>query len=140
MSIDTAMHLWIEAGDMSGGSRNQIEFSDELVAFFDKESVATGQVFIAYDKTIKAHCPLANRGQDYGQWANIWRLGLITKAKGGVDYQGRVIYLEKRAIGKAYVYLIAVTDAGSALHKEWLAKSLHVGTTGGSDGRSYGYF
>lgn len=140
MSIEGAVHLWIEAGDMSGGSRNQIEFSEELVAFFDRKSVAAGQVFIAYDKTIKAYCPLANRGQDYGQWANIWRLGLITKAKGGVDYPGRVICLEKRAIGKSYVYVIAVTDADSTQHKEWLAKSIHVGTTGGSEGRAYGYF
>jgi len=140
MSIETATHLWIEAGDLSGGSRNQIEFSDDLVAFFDEDSRHTEQVFIAYDKTVKSYCPLTNRAQDYGQWTNIWRLGLITKAKGGMDYQGRVICLEKRKIGKAYVYVITVADLNSALHKEWIAKSIQSGTTGGAEGRAFGYF
>jgi len=140
MSIETATHLWFEAGNMSGGSRNQIEFSEELVRFFDDDSRAAEQVFIAYDETIKAFCPLTNRGQDYGQWANIWRLGLITKAKGGVDYQGRVICLEKRKIGKKHVYVIDVTDQNSVSHKDWIAKSIHVSTTGGAEGRAFGYF
>jgi len=140
MSIETATHLWFEAGDMSGGSRNQIEFSEELVRFFDDDSRAAEQVFVAYDKTIKAFCPLTNRGQDYGQWTNIWRLGLITKAKGGVDYQGRVICLEKRKIGQKYVYVITVTDLNSTSHKDWISKSTYVSTTGGAEGRAFGYF
>lgn len=125
---------------MSGGSRNQIEFSDDLITFFDEGSRTSGQVFVAYDKIIKSYCPLASRGQDYGQWTNIWRLGLITKAKGGVDYQDRIICLEKRKMGKGYVYVITVTDPNSTLHKEWIANSIHIGTTGGSGGRAFGYF
>lgn len=140
MSIDKATHLWFEAGEMSGGSRNQIEFSDDLIQFFDSNSRATEQVFVAYDKTTKGYCALTNRSQDYGQWTNIWRLGLITKDKGGVDYQGRVICLEKRPIGKEYVYVIEVTDKDSATHKIWIAKSTHVGTTGGTMGRAFGYY
>ena len=138
--MNTATFLWVEAGDMSGGSRNQIEFSDDLVSFFDEEARTSGQVFIAYNKEIKALCHLSNRAQDYGQWTNIWRLGLITQAKGGVDYQGRVICLEKRKIGKSYVYVITVTDLNSVEHKEWVAKSKGIGMTGGTEGRNYGYF
>lgn len=140
MSIDTATHFWFEAGEMSGGSRNQVEFSDDLVMFFDEESRTAGEVFVAYDKTIKSFCPLTNRAQDYGQWTNIWRLGLITKAKGGAEYHGRVICLEKRKIGQKFVYVIAVVDPNSIAHKDWIAKSAHTGTTGGAEGRAFGYF
>jgi len=140
MLVNAATYLWVEAGDMSGGSRNQIEFSDDLVKFFDDEARSREEVFIAYDKETKAFCPLTNRSQDYGQWTNIWRLGLITKAKGGVDYQGRVIFLERRKIGRAYVYVISVDDLDSEKHKDWRAKSVVKGVTGGGDGRAYGYF
>jgi hypothetical protein len=140
MSINIATYLWFEAGDMSGGSRNQIEFSDDLASFFDEDARTSGKVFVAYDKVKKAFCPLTNRAQDYGQWTNIWRLGLITKAKGGVEYQGRVICLEKRKIGKSYVYVISVTDPNSQEHKQWVEKSKGKGITGGAEGRNYGYF
>ena len=125
---------------MSGGSRNQIEFSDDLASFFDEQARTSGQVFIAYDKEVKAFCPFSNRAQDYGQWTNIWRLGLITKAKGGVDYQGRVICFEKRAIGKSFVYLITVADINSEEHKNWINQSKGRGMTAGTEGRNYGYF
>lgn len=140
MSLNTATYLWFEAGDMSGGSRNQIEFSDDLANFFDEEARSSEKVFIAYDKETKAFCPFTNRAQSYGQWTNIWRLGLITKAKGGADYQGRVICLEKRKIGKLYVYVISVADLNSEKHNEWVAKSVAKGVTGGAEGRAYGYF
>ncbi|MFS2023194.1 hypothetical protein [Massilia sp. CT11-137] len=140
MLVNTATYLWIEAGDMSGGSRNQIEFSDDLAKFFDDQARSSAKVFIAYDKETKAFCPFTNRAQDYGQWANIWRLGLITKAKGGVDYQGRVIFLERRKIGKSYVYVIFVDEVNSEKHKEWKAKSVVKGITSGAEGRAYGYF
>jgi hypothetical protein len=140
MTIEEATFFWLEAGDMSGGSRNQIEFTDDLVTFFDEQSRSAGQVFIAYDKETKAHCPLTNRGQDYDQWTNKWRLGLITKAKGGVDYQGRVIRFEKRKVGRNFAYVITVADRQSALHEEWKAKSAQVGSTFGPEGRPFGFF
>lgn len=140
MSIDGATHFWLEAGDMSGGSRNQIEFTDDMVAFFDERSRSTGEVFLWYDKNTKSVCSLTNRAQDYDQWTNKWRLSLITKAKGGVDYQGRVVCFEKRAVGKGFTYLTRVVDRDSPLHKEWQAKSVHVDSTFGPEGRSYGYF
>ena len=140
MSIEDATFFWLEAGDMSGGSRNQIEFTDDLVIFFDEKSRSSAQVFIAYDSKTKSQCPLTNRGQDYDQWTNKWRLGLITKAKGGVDYQGRVICFERKKVGQNFAYLITVTDKDSELHQEWKAKSVHIGATFGPEGRPYGYF
>ena len=65
MSIQAATHFWLEAGEMSGGSRNQIEFTDDLVAFFDEKSRSAGEVFLWHDKDIKAVCSLTNRGQEY---------------------------------------------------------------------------
>lgn len=138
MTISSSQNLWVEAGDMSGGSRNQIEFSDELVRFFDKDSRDAGKVFIAYDSKIKAYCPLADRGTDYGQRVNIWRLGLITEDKGGQKYSGRVIHLEKKLLGKKHVYLISVHDVGSTEHQSLISKSTITGTTGGLAGRRYG--
>jgi hypothetical protein len=129
----------MEAGEMSGGSRNQIEFAEDLITFFDEKSRAEGKIFIAYDTTTKAYCALSNREQSYGQWTNIWRLGLITKDKGGVDYQGRVIRLEKIKVGKTFTYLIKVADVNSPEHEEWVSKSKGKGVTGGAQGRAYGY-
>lgn len=140
MDIENATNLWLEAGDMSGGSRNQIEFSDNIVSFFDRKSREAGKVFIAYDSTVKAFCPLADRGQGYGQWANIWRLGLITEDKGGQNYQGRVVHFEKKLFGKTYAYLIEVVDLGSTEHKALIAKSAVTGVTGGAGGRKFGYW
>jgi hypothetical protein len=69
------------------GQPDQIpEWAKVGIRFFDHESRASGKVFIAFDSKVKAYCPLADRGQGYGQWTNIWRLGLITEDKGGVSY------------------------------------------------------
>lgn len=140
MTVSSADNLWLEAGDMSGGSRNQIEFSEDLIHFFDAASIQSGKVFIAYDSRVKAYCPLADRGTDYGQRVNIWRLGLITEDKGGQKYPGRVIHLEKKLIGKKHVYLISVHDSGSAAHHSLISKSTYTGLTGGTSGRRYGYW
>lgn len=140
MTVGNAKHLWFEAGDMSGGSRNQVEFSEELVKFFDEDSRAAGQVFVAYDSKTKAYCPLANRGKDYGQWSSIWRLGLITEDKGGQPYPEKIIHLEKKLIGKRFVYLIEVIEPNSAEHDSLLANSSEQGITGGAEGRAFGYW
>lgn len=140
MSIEQATYFWVEAGDMSGGSRNQMEFTDEMALFFDEKSRASEQVFIAFDKETKAYCTFSNRGQDYDQWVNKWRLSLITKAKGGVDYAGRVVGFEKRKIGQAFVYVITVANVGSDTHEKWRSSSVYVGATAGAEGRAYGYF
>jgi len=140
MSIEEASHFWIEAGDMQGGSRNQIEFTDDIVLFFDDKSKESGKVFLAFDAKTKGYGAFSNRAQDYDQWVNKWRLSLITKAKGGVDYAGRVICFEKRRIGQSYAYLTSVADVGSPEHVDWRSRSKHVGSTGGVDGREYGYF
>lgn len=140
MSIDEANYFWIEAGDMQGGSRNQIEFTDDIVLFFDEKSRSAGQAFLAFDTKTKGYGALSNRAQDYAQWVNKWRLSLITKAKGGVDYAGRVVCFEKRRIGQRYVYVTSVADIGSADHATWRSKSKRIESTGGADGREYGYF
>jgi hypothetical protein len=140
MDIETATHLWIESGDMSGGSRNQIEFSDDLIRYFDEKSRESGKVFIAFDNKVKAYCPLSNRAKDYGQWTDIWRLGLITEDKGGVSYPGRVIHFEKRLVGRNYVYLIKVVDSQSSEHERLITVSAVTGVTGGSEGRDFGYW
>ena len=140
MDVETATHLWVEAGNMSGGSRNQIEFSDDLIRFFDEDSRNSGKVFIAYNSKVKDYCPLADRGQGYGQWTNIWRLGLITQDKGGEAYPGRIIHLEKKLIGKKYAYLIEVVDLQSPEHKSLISSSASTGVTGGAEGRNFGYW
>lgn len=140
MSINSAINLWLEAGEMSGGSRNQIEFSEDLVNFFDSASLGAGKIFIAYDSKTKANCPISERGTDYGQRVNIWRLGLITEDKGGQSYPGRIIHFEKKLIGKKYVYLIRVYDLNSSEHVSLVAQSKYTGVTGGTSGRAYGYW
>jgi hypothetical protein len=140
MNIEDATFFWIEAGDMQGGSRNQMEFTDEIVSFFDEKSRSSGQAFLAFDSNVKGYGALTNRAQDYDQWVNKWRLSLITKAKGGVEYAGRVVGFEKRKIGQSYVYVTSVVDLGSPEHVDWKSRSKQIGSTGGAEGREFGCF
>lgn len=132
--------LWIEAGDMSGGSRNQIEFDDDLAAFF---GVALPRVGSAVELSIDVtgqrwhNCGLAAKRTTYG--VTIYRLNLPTAANGGLDYPGTV--LKFVPAGGRY-FRVHVADPGSAEHQSWRAGARAAGTlavTGGSAGREYGF-
>ena len=133
--------LWIEAGDMSGGSRNQIEFDEDLAGFFEVDLPRVGSsVELAIDVTgRKWHdCGLAAKMTTFG--VTIYRLNLPTAAKGGFDYPGTVL---KFAPSGGRYFRVHVADHGSADHLAWRAASVADGTlsvTGGAGGREFGFF
>jgi hypothetical protein len=137
--IQRAATFWIEAGAMSGPPehRHQIEFSNDLVQFFDQQSRDNEVVTIELPDGHNVVRPLTYRGTDYGQWTDIWRLGLPTVNMGGPQYAGRYIRFDRLG---PQLYRITVEDTGSAAVTNWRQQSAFVGNTGGPNGRGYGYF
>lgn len=146
MSVDItkAATLWIESGAMSGGSRNQIELTDELVRFFDSDTLRLEKCNVRLPNgTVAPGRPAVHRGRRYGQRVDIWRLGLPTQRQGAPRYPGTVVRLDKVKSKKGYVYELTVTSPGSTVSKQWKAEARangKVDSTGGPHGRSYGYW
>jgi hypothetical protein len=132
--------LWIEAGDMSGGSRNQIEFDDDLAAFFGIDLPPIGastQLSIDVTGTEWHECILAAKVTSFQ--VTIYRLNLPTVAKGGHDYAGSIIRFT-HAGGRYFRALVA--EQNSPEHQAWRAESVANGSlsrTGGAAGREFGY-
>ncbi len=139
--IRTATVLWMEAGGMSGppDHRHQIEFSNDLAEFFDDAARDTEVLLMRLPGGTLHARPLTYRGTDYGQWTDIWRLGLLTPRMGGPEYVGRIIRLEKQAEGGHTVYELRVADAGSAEANQWELASIRTSSTGGPGGRRFGF-
>jgi hypothetical protein len=136
-----ASTLWIEAGAMSGGSRNQLELPDWLASFFDRRTRRHHRFATRLPNGRLRNGQLAHRGQLYGQWTDIWRLGLPTQAKGAPSYPGTVVRLDKVGIGKGRVYELSVAPPGSRVAREWKHRAKRtgwIGSTGGHQGRRVG--
>jgi hypothetical protein len=130
-------NLWIEAGAMSGGARNQIEFSQDLVPFFGAVEQARRYLRIRVGRRMWGDRPLSYKVTSFG--VRIWRLSLPT----GIDYGGRVIRFERSEDEDGLVFDLQVADSGSAKFRRWRRDSEvrgHVGVTGGGGrgGREYG--
>jgi len=146
LAIDTAEHFWIEAGAMSGppAHRHQIELPNDLAEFFDDDSRDDEEVPLRLAGQPIHWRPLTYRGTDYGQWTDIWRLGLLTPRMGGPKYAQRVVMftrvVERTNQGWLTFYELQVANASSAQATRWRATSTKLGTTGGHAGRDYGWF
>ena len=146
MDIRFADSFWIEAGKMSGPPqhRHQLELPWDLVQFFDNLSIETEVFPLGLPGGPVWWRPLTYRGTDYGQWTDIWRLGLLTPRMGGPDYVDRVIrfqrQLDRSSEGWQQKYELYVEDAGSAEANAWQARSVELDSTGGHAGRNCGWF
>lgn len=136
--------LWMEAGAMSGGSRNQIELPDQVAQlFFDKQALASGAFTIVLPNGGNVTGQLAHREHHYGQWGDIWRVGLPTVSKGGPRYPETLIRLDKVKSQSGYIYYLTVATPDSPLAKQWRNQAKANGSlsrTAGPDGRQFGYF
>jgi HKD family nuclease len=74
--ISAASTLWIESGAMSGGSRNQVEFSRELTAFFGPPHTGSQLLRVRADGQEWNDRPLSHKTTTFG--VDIWRLSLPT--------------------------------------------------------------
>jgi hypothetical protein len=135
-----ARHLWMETGGMSGGLRHQIEFSNQVAEFFDDEARESEVLRMRLAGGQIVWRPLTYRGTDYGQWTDIWRLGLLTPSMGGPQYAGRAIKFEKISDESGTIYEIRVVDLQSEEQREWKSRSARPESTGGPHGRSFGYW
>jgi len=140
LSIRNAMHLWIEAGAMSGPPehRHQIEFAEELAQFFHAPRRDL-EINLIYGG-LGVLRPLTFRGTARGQFVEIWRLGLLTPRMGGPQYVNRVVRFTRAGRDR---YVLEVADQNSASANRWLRdanRTGYVGRTGGASGRKYGFY
>jgi hypothetical protein len=131
--------LWIEAGAMSGGSRNQVEFNRELAAFFGQVTHRTRLLRIRAKGKEWDDRPLAHKVTTFG--VDIWRLSLPTVSAGGFEYPGTVIRIDKAVDRDGEYFEVSVAEPSDSGSGRWRAKAHrhgHVGVTSGH--RSFGFF
>lgn len=137
--IPQARTLWIEAGAMSGGSRNQVEFNEDLAAFFGPAQQHIRNLRMIAGEYLLDDRPLSPKTTTFG--VNIWRLSLPTEAKGGFDYPGNVIRIRKRKDAKGKLFEVDVAAFDSPAHRRWRATAHRRGYIGVTSGqRSYGFY
>jgi hypothetical protein len=128
--------LWIEAGATSGGSRNQIEFSEDLVPFFGPVEEGRRLLRVRLGRRLWTDRPLSFKITTLG--VKIWRLSLPTDE----EYPGRVVRFVRSQDPEGLTFNLEVADPSSAKYKRWRRNSEvggHLGLTGGRrGGREYG--
>lgn len=134
-----ASNLWIETREMTGGSRNQVEFNEQLSGFFSDSGTLPGSVDIEFQGSAHTDRPLNTRTTDPPYGVSICLLYLPT----GHDYQHQVIHLEKRdSSGSGHpVFELTVAEPGDDVVDEWRNQARNRGVLDKtSGGREYGYY
>jgi hypothetical protein len=132
--------LWIEAGAMSGGSRNQVEFAQDLAEFFAPAIEAQRWLTLTAGSRSWSDRTLSPKRTTFG--VDIWRLSLPTQAQSGMRYPDRIIRFERvQGPGGREAFRIAVADVGSNQHERWRHEALERGEVGTTSGdREYGIY
>ena len=136
--IQSATSFWIEVGKASGIERHQVEFPTSLASFFGKPQKKRIDLTLMRKNKMWSGRPLTHKRTTYG--VDIWRLGMPTIKKGGEPIQDRVILFKRTPDVDRFEFEIA--DQGSSQSEKWLQESSafgHLGRTGGSHSRQYGY-
>jgi len=137
-TIKNAAVLWIEAGAMSGGSRNQVEFSRDLVEFFGNVQSEQRLLALRVGAQHWDDRPLSPKVTTFG--VEIWRLSLPTFTSGGFEYPGKVIRF-RRSAGNRPEFLLDVADLGSRTAREWRARANRAGYISVTSGkRAFGFY
>jgi len=134
--VTGAPTLWIEAGAMSGGSRNQVEFNSALAAFFGP--VTQSQIILSIRSGSQTWIdrPLSYKITTFG--LAIWRLSFPTPASSGLTYHDQIICLRKDESVPGLFHL-SVATPGSTLALRWRAESGRHGYVGKTSGnREFG--
>jgi hypothetical protein len=137
-SLANANTLWIEAGAMSGGSRNQVEFNRELAAFFGPVITRRRKLSVEIGGQQWNDRPLSPKVTTFG--VEIWRLSLPTKASGGLKYPGTVIRFRRRMSG-VDSFLLDIAAEGSRSARAWRSEANRAGYIGSTSGnRAFGLY
>lgn len=144
MSIRIANTFWIAAGAMSSGSRNQVELTNDLAEFFTDTERQNEVVMMEVPGAGPLPRPLTYRGTDFGQWTEIWRLGLPTQHMGAPSYVDNIVQMDRIHRGALTVYVLTRVAPGSAAHRQLQALSVppngESDVTAGTNGREWGYY
>lgn len=136
-------HFWIEAGAMSGGDRNQVEFGPSLATFFGPLARSTRNLRIRFGQVERSDRPLSFKTTQWG--TEIWRLSLITSSQGGPSYPGKVIHFTKSSDENGELFLLDLAAPDSREASEWRNVANRKGTigctgTGSPDDREFGVY
>jgi len=128
--------FYIETRAMTGGSRNQIELSEELSPFIEDRH---GEITIVLGGTTHTGCSVSPRVTDPPFGMNITPVYLPT----GHDYTDSYVHLEKLPYdpGQEPRYELTVANPSDDIVDEWRERTATNGVmdhTGG--GREYGYY
>lgn len=138
-SVSDADSLWIETRAMTGGSRNQAEFSDELGQFFEHLGSLPREIEIEFRGTVYSDRPVNTRKTDPPVEQPIVLLYLPP----GFDYSNKVIHFEKQSSssGTTPQFELEVASLGSDTAGSWKDSSQNSGVTSKTaGGREYGYY
>jgi hypothetical protein len=137
-TLKNANTFWIEAGAMSGGSRNQVEFNKELAAFFGPVLNRQRKLAIDIGRLAWNDRPLSPKVTTFG--VEIWRLSLPTASSGGFEYQGKVIRF-RRGAPPSQRLVVDVANPDSRAARIWRSESNRAGYLGTTSGnRAFGFF
>ena len=137
-SLSSASALWIEAGAMSGGSRNQVEFSRDLAGFFGNVQSKQRLLELRVGSRRWDDRPLSPKVTTFG--VEIWRLSLPTLSSGGFDYPGKVIRFRRVPTGKAE-FLLDVAEPNSGAARSWRSQANRDGYISVTSGkRAFGLY
>jgi hypothetical protein len=141
--ITMRQHLWIEAGAMSGGDRNQIEFGYALVPFFGSLVRGHRNLKLKWRGIVRQDRPLSYK---VTQWnTEIWRLSMITSSQGGPSYPDKIIHFTKESDPQGDVFVVDVAESGSSKARLWRNLTSRTGTLsmtglGAGSAREYGVY
>lgn len=135
--------LWIEAGSMSGGDRNQVEFGPLLARFFGQLQRASVLKRLRWGQVERADRPLSHKITKWG--TDIWRFSLITSNQGGPSYQGQIVHFRRCTDGDGEYFEVEVAAPGSTRAARWRNLADRSGTRamtglGRSGARQYGVY
>lgn len=136
--LRTSLTLWIEAGAMSGGSRNQVEFNRDLAGFFGPTTERTRYLRIRTTGAEWDDRPLAHKVTTYG--VDIWRLSLPTHSAGGFSYPNTVIRFKRAVDAHGEYFEIDVAMPTEKKFGRWRSMAHRHGYVGLTSGqRSFGF-
>lgn len=122
---------------MTGGSRNQVEFNEELSGFFAESGTLPGSVDIKFQGATDRDRPLNTRTTDPPFGVSICLLYLPT----GFDYTHKVIHLHRRSedTSSGPVYELSVASTSDDEFEDLKANARERGMLGETvGGREYG--
>lgn len=138
-TVGNADNLWIETREMTGGARNQVEFSENLSPFFSYSGSLPGEIDIRFRGNLYNGRPVSSRTTDPPYEVPICLVYLPT----GFDYAHKVIHFEKLSSDSTTTPRVElkVASSGDDIIDDWRESSRRSGVIGETNGgREYGYY